>query len=187
MAQQAATHISESTPHKQSGSCFFRASCVRGVWDHQDAEGPPLLIVLWDLDHLRIPTLKVGVVPWGGRGVDKVTSRDMWQNVYSWPWCSTIPRQEPSESQNYPQHHLVRAHVSGPDEWGEGRGLLQASLYPRVPYTVGWWTQLTIVTLGEWWIECILSMLFYYGQHPFRSLYYVLDICSRHRQFISKQ
>ena len=59
MAQQPATHISEPTPHKQPGSCFFRASCVRGAWDHHDVEGPPLLIVSWALDHPRVlPTSK---------------------------------------------------------------------------------------------------------------------------------
>ena len=96
VAQQPATHISEPTPHKQPRSSFFRTGCVRWAWDHHGMEGPPVLTVSWGLDHPRVPP-KMGVVFWGGRGVDKVTSRGPWLSVYSWPWCSTRPRQEPSE------------------------------------------------------------------------------------------
>lgn len=173
MAQQPATHISEPTPHKQPRSCFFTAGCVRGAWDHHDMEGPPLLIVSWGLDHLRVPH-GIVVVFWDGRGVDKVTYGDSWQSFCSWPCCSPIPREEQCKEEHSAkmilQHHHIRMYVSGPAGPEEGPGPVSVILSHRPTYSrlvlscnrtencVSWESD----GLSEFWTWCSI-----YIQHSF--------------------
>lgn len=177
MARQPATHISEPTPRKQPRSCFFRAGCGGGTWDHRDLEEQPSPTVSWSLDHPRDPqgmqqcfeVTELGI-RWSLETHDKVC-------ILALMFFKTQARME----QRQRSFGIITARGTSLLCWTvEGRDLLPSSLYPGVLQRMGRWVlaerkTISLETVRDRVNSKHVALLIFHVSNP----YYVLGIHPR--------